>query len=206
MRIAVIGTGSVGAALARGFAAAGHEVVVGSRHPDRAEAVLAVVSDEAGAPVRVTGYREAVLSAEVVVLAVPGRFVVDIATEIGAEAFDGRVVIDPTNPVVADQTGVTSAFEEDDSAAEALQRALPGARVVKALNQIEAAHMLDRLPDERRPLRIAGDDAAAKTTVTGLLESFGWKVRDLGPLSRARALERGAIEWMARQREAHDDA
>lgn len=191
MRIAVIGTGAVGTALARGFAGAGHKVTVGTRTPGSV--------GETG--IRMTDHRAAVDSADLVVLAVPGRLVVDIASRIGADAFEGKLVIDPTNPVVVSDSGVSSAFGEDDSAAESLQRALPGADVVKAFNQIEAANMLERLPDESRPLRIAGDDDEAKRIVTGLLESFGWKVRDLGPLSRARALERGVVEWMARQRE-----
>ncbi len=191
MRIAVIGTGAVGTALARGFAGAGHEVTVGSRAP---------VSVEEGR-IPVTGYRETMEAAELVVLAVPGRLVLDAATDIGADSFEGKLVIDTTNPVVVSDSGVSSAFGDDDSASEALQRALPGADVVKAFNQIEAAHMLERLPDEKRPLRIAGDKDEAKAIVADLLESFGWKVRGLGPISRARALERGVVEWMAQQRE-----
>ena len=131
-------------------------------------------------------------------MAVPGRLVVDVARDIGAEAFDGKLVIDPSNPVVFDGDEVHSAFGDDDSAAEALQRTLPSARIVKALNQIEAAQMTSPSPDEKRPVRIAGDDEAAKAEVTGFLESLGWTVRDLGSLERARALEHGVIDWMAK--------
>jgi 8-hydroxy-5-deazaflavin:NADPH oxidoreductase len=197
MRIAVIGAGSVGTALAEAFAHAGHTVTVGTRNPAKAGATA--LAEASGGGIRVTGYREAVDSSELVVLAVPGRLVVEIVAGIGPDAFGGKLVIDPTNPVVVTDEGVTSAFAEDDSAAEALQRLLPDARVVKAFNQIEAANMLDRLPEEKRPMRIAGDDEAAKAIVAGLLEAFGWKIRDLGPLTRARALERGAVEWMAGQ-------
>ena len=197
MRIAVIGAGTVGVSLAEGFARAGHEVVVGSR--DAGKPAVAALDGAFDGCIRVTDYREAVDSAELVVLAVPGRLVVEVAAAIGPDAFGGSVVIDPTNPVVVTDEGVMSAFAEEDSAAEALQRLLPDAHVVKAFNQIEAEHMLDRLPDEKRPMRVAGDDEPGKALVTGLLESFGWKVRDLGPLSRARALERGAVEWMAGQ-------
>lgn len=200
MRIAVIGAGTVGLSLAEGFARAGHEVVLGTRDDSRPETASLVA--ELSGRLRTAGYRAAVEGADLVVLAVPGRLVVDVADAIGADAFEGTAVVDPSNPVVVGDDGVSSAFGEEDSAAEALQRALPTAHVVKAFNQIEAAHMLDRLPDERRPMRIAGDDDPSKALVAGLLESFGWTVRDLGPLSRARPLERAAVEWAARQQDS----
>lgn len=200
MRIAVIGAGSVGTSLASGFAQAGHDVILGTR--DAGAPHVESLSRKYGGSLRVSDYRTATRDAELVVLAVPGRVVVDTVTQIGTDAFAGRIVIDATNPVLVTDQGVTSAFGEDDSAAEALQRTLPDAHVVKAFNQIEAANMLERLPDEKRPLRIAGDDEPSKAVLTGLLESFGWKVRDLGPLSRARPLERGVVDWVARQHSA----
>jgi 8-hydroxy-5-deazaflavin:NADPH oxidoreductase len=200
MRIAVIGAGSVGTSLASGFAQAGHDVILGTR--DAGAPHVESLSREYGDSLRVSDYRTAAQAADLVVLAVPGRVVVETVMQTGTEAFAGRIVIDATNPVLVTDEGVTSAFGEDDSAAEALQRALPDAHVVKAFNQIEAANMLQRLPDEKRPLRIAGDDDQSKAVVTGLLESFGWKVRDLGPLSRARPLERGVVDWVARQHSA----
>jgi predicted dinucleotide-binding enzyme len=197
MRIAVIGAGSVGTSLASGFAQAGHDVILGTRDASTPRAVA--LSQRHGDSLRVSDYRSATQDSELVVLAVPGRVVVDTVTQIGPDAFADRIVIDATNPVLVTDEGVTSAFGEDDSAAEALQRTLPGAHVVKAFNQIEAANMLDRLPDEKRPLRIAGDDEPSKVVVTELLESFGWKVRDLGPLSRSRPLEQGVVDWVARR-------
>ena len=195
MRIAIIGAGAVGLSLARGFAAAGHEVTLGTR--DAAKPAVAEWLAAAGDNGRVTGYREAAGSGEIVVLAVPGRSVVDTASDIGADAFAGRIVVDPTNPVVITETGAVSAFGEDDSAAEALQRLLPEAHVVKAFNQMPAEVMTSPSPDEKRPLRIAGDHEPSKAVLTGLLESFGWKVRDLGPLKRARPLEQGVVSWFA---------
>lgn len=197
MHIGIIGAGSVGLALAHGFAAAGHHVTIGTRDPEK-PAVAEWLAD-AGEPSRASDYRDAADSAELVVMAVPGRSVVDTATAIGPDAFSGKVVIDVTNPVVPTESGAVSAFGEDDSAAEALQRALPAAHVVKAFNQINADEMTSPSAEETRPLRIAGDDEASKRVVTELAESFGWKVRDLGPLKRARPLERGVVEWFAKQ-------
>jgi 8-hydroxy-5-deazaflavin:NADPH oxidoreductase len=197
MRISVIGTGTVGSSLAIGLAEAGHDVALGTREESRREAVeLAGRLPESA---RITGYREAVGAGDLVFMAVPGRLVVDVAERIGADTFAGKIVVDLTNPAVVDEQGVRSAFGEEDSAAEALQRALPGAHVVKAFNQIEAAVMTSPRPDEKRPLRIAGDDVASKAVVADLGESLGWKIRDLGPLARARALERGFIDWLAGQ-------
>ncbi|MBN2848722.1 MAG: NAD(P)-binding domain-containing protein [Coriobacteriia bacterium] len=197
MRVAVIGTGTVGRALASGLVAAGHTVALGTRDPERQDvAELAARYPDA---VRIADYRAAVIGAELVFLAVPGRLVLETVTTIGAEAFADAIIVDLTNPIVLTEDGAHSAFADDDSAAESIQRALPGARVVKALNQIEAAHML--APESGGgPVRIAGDDDGGKRVVAGLLESFGWTVRDLGPLKRARPLERAAVEWAGRQR------
>jgi 8-hydroxy-5-deazaflavin:NADPH oxidoreductase len=197
MRISVLGTGTVGTALAIGLAEAGHDVAVGTRDGSRPQAAEVAASLPGSA--RLTGYRDAVEDGDLVFMAVPGRLVVEVAEQIGTDAFAGKVVVDLTNPAVVDESGVRSAFGEEDSAAEALQRALPGAHVVKAFNQIEAGVMTSPAPDEKRPLRIAGDDVASKSVVAGLGESLGWKIRDLGPLSRSRALERGFIDWLASQ-------
>lgn len=196
MRIGIVGAGLVGMSLARGLARAGHAVALGTSAPDKP--TVREWIEAAGARGRVEDYRAAVEHGDVVIMAVPGRNVVEIAEKIGPGVFSGKVVIDPTNPVAFTDGEVVSAYPEDDSAAEALQRLLPGARVVKALNQIDAGIMTDPPAEEKRPLRIAGDDILSKTTVTALFEPLGWKVHDLGPLKRARPLERGVIEWIAR--------
>lgn len=196
MLIGIIGAGSVGLALARGFAAAGHDVVLGTRDAEKPAVVEWLAN--AGDHGMVADYRTAADSAQLVVMAVPGRYIVDVAEAIGPEAFAGKSVIDVTNPIVSTETGAVSAFGDDDSAAEALQRTAPGAHVVKAFNQMPAEAMTSPSPGETRPLRIAGDDAPSKAVVTELAESFGWTVRDLGPLKRARPLERGVVDWFAR--------
>ena len=197
MRIGIIGAGNVGLALARGFAAAGHNVVLGTRDPGKP--AVAEWLAHAGERGLAADYRAAADSAELVIVAVLGRYVVDVAETIGPDAFAGKVVIDVTNPIVPTDTGAVSAFGEDDSAAEALQRTLPDAYVVKAFNQMPAEAMTSPRPDETRPLRIAGDHEPSKAVVAKIAESFGWTVRDLGPLKRSRALERGVVEWYARQ-------
>jgi 8-hydroxy-5-deazaflavin:NADPH oxidoreductase len=192
MRIGVIGTGKVGGSLATGFADGGHLVMLGSRDPRQARLVDWTTPDVSHR--QVGTQRDAALFGEVVVIATPGRSLAELLDDVGRDAFDGKVVVDVTNPFARNEAGETVDFYgDDDSGAELLQRELSDARVVKAFNQIAAAVMLRPEESEMDMLRIAGDDEGAKRIVSGLAESFGWNVRDLGPLKRARALEHGVI-------------
>lgn len=197
MRIALLGSGAVGRSLAVGFARTGNQVVLGSRDPSSASALAWL--DAVGEQGHATNLRSAASSADVVVFAVPGRALPEVVELLRPATLDGSVIIDPTNPVVFDDDEVVSAFGAEDSAAEFLQRSFPAARVVKAFNQIPAAQMGSPDPESRTPLRICGDDSGAKEVVSQLAEGLGWQVRDLGPLTRARALEKAAIDWMRSQ-------
>lgn len=181
MNIAIIGAGNVGSGLAAAATAAGHDVVVSARHP----ASAAEVASRAGARPALNNV-EGVGGAEVVVLAVPHAAVSDVVTDLGA-ALTGKVVIDATNPLNDTYTDLTT---QGVSGAEQLQQQAPGATVVKALNTVFASRYGD--PTEGgRPLDalIAGDDAAAKSTVSALVESLGFRPVDAGSLRMARALE-----------------
>jgi predicted dinucleotide-binding enzyme len=202
MRIAILGSGSVGMSLARGFLRGGHYVVVGTRDTNRPEIAEWLAASATAA--RATDYREAVQGAELVVLAVPGRLVRDEVREIGAEHFAGAIVVDATNPLLFTDSGAEAAYGEDFSAAEAVAAELPGVAVVKAFNQIGAERMLD--PDTSAGpavMRIAGDDSAAKQRVTELLEPYGWTIEDRGPLREARALEGSTLAWIRRTQAAN---
>ncbi len=198
MRIALLGSGPVSRSLALGFVRTGNEVVLGSRDPSSgsARAWLDAVGEQGLA----MDLRSAASSADVVVFAVPGRALPEVVELLAPETLAGATIIDPTNPVVISDDGVTNAFGADDSAAEFLQRAFPSAHVVKAFNQIPAAEMGSPPPETRTPLRICGDDTTAKETVAALARRLGWQVRDLGPLSRARTLENAAVDWIRNQR------
>jgi predicted dinucleotide-binding enzyme len=195
MRIGIIGAGAVAVSLAQGFIRAGHVVMLSTR--DVTKPSVGEWLSSAGSLGRVGTYVEAVDFAEVIVFAVPGRALPDVVSGLDSGSFAGKVVIDPTNPPVFTDEGVINAFGDDDSGAEYLQRALPAANVVKAFNQILAPQMGEPESGDGMPLRIAGDDLGAKVVVTQLGEALGWKVRDIGPLSKARVLEAGAVRWMA---------
>jgi NADPH-dependent F420 reductase len=185
MNIAVIGAGNVGTALARAASRAGHAVVVSAAHPEHARAA----ADEAGGSVAASN-ADAVKGADLVVLAVPYDAVGAVAREISGEA-TGKVVIDATNPLKPDGSGLAVA---DRSGAELLQEQLPGASVVKAFNTVFATNQAEPTVDGvTLDGYVAGDDQAAKQTVLDLLEAVGYRPIDVGGLAAARALEHMAF-------------
>jgi len=181
MRIAIIGAGNVGGGLAGAATAAGHDVVLSASTPASAQETAAKTGATAAG-----GNAEAVRGADIVVLAVPGSIAADVAAELG-DALDGTVVIDATNPLNATYSDLTTSGE---SAAEALQARVPGARVVKALNTVFASRY-GNTAENGRPLDalVAGDDEDAKAAVSALIGSIGFNAVDAGSLRMARTLE-----------------
>lgn len=194
MKIGIIGSGDVGQTLASGFLKHGHEVVIGSRDA----AKLADWSRE-NPKGRAGDFSQAAKFAEVVVLAVKGG-VAESALRIAGDAnLGGKVVIDATNPI-ADAPPVNGVLKFsttlDESLMEKLQRAFPSARFVKAFNSVGAACMVDPEFEGGKPtMFIAGNDEAAKKTVTTLLDQFGWETCDMGKAEAARAIEPLCILW-----------
>jgi predicted dinucleotide-binding enzyme len=189
-RIAIIGTGDVAGALGPEFAAQGHDIVYGSRDPSR-DAVKALLKRTAG-EASATSQVEAVEGARIVVLAVPGRLAVEIASSLGD--LSGKIVIDPTNNYVRDEV---PRLATETSNGEALQDALPGARVVKAFNTLSWRQMVD--PDSSGgpvTIPLVGNDEAAKATVADLVTGMGLEPIDLGPIQNARHVEGMLVLWM----------
>ena len=181
MRIAVIGAGNVGSALARAFRTAGHTVVISSRHPSHAEKIAGELDVSAASSNRV-----AAENTEMLVLAVPAKAVATVLDET-AEFLDGVIVVDPTNPAEEDAETVLRASA---SLAEAVALLAPGARVVKAFNTV-FVHRLNNPVIDGIALDgfYAGDDAPAKQVVANLLADMGFRPVDTGELLTARALE-----------------
>jgi NADPH-dependent F420 reductase len=181
MRIAIIGVGNVGSALARAFRTAGHTVVVSSRHASHAEKIAEELDVSAA-----SSNRAAAENAEMVVLAVPAKAVASVLDET-AEFLDGTILVDPTNPADEDAETVLRA---STSLAEEVVLLAPGARVVKAFNTVFASRLNDPVIDGI-PLDgfYAGDDAAAKQVLADLLADMGFRPIDTGELLTARALE-----------------
>ena len=182
MKIAILGSGVVGQALARGYARHGHEARIGTRK-----------SDVEGLPVGSPS--EVASDADLVVLAVQGAAAVDLVSGLTAE-LDGKVLVDATNPLDWSSGGPGLFVGTTDSLGEQVQRAAPGVRVVKAYNTVGNALMVDpQLPGGPPTMFIAGDDDAAKETVTELLRATGWDVADLGGIQASRWLEAMCVAW-----------
>lgn len=194
-RIAVLGTGRVGTTLARAFARSGYEVIVGSRDPD------ALDEERRGqlGEVAVAAFSEAVAGADVVVDALPGEHAVEVVSSLG-DLLDGVVVLDVANPLDTSRgMPPTLLVKDTDSLAEQIQRTCPRARVVKSLNTVNAAVMVDpgSVGDGDTTVFVAGDDPAARELVAGLLTELGWRdVLDLGDLTAARGIEMWLPLWV----------
>lgn len=187
MRIAVIGTGRVGGTIAPRFAAAGHEVVYGVRDPADPK--------YAGADgIALKSMADAGAWAEVIILAI-GFDAVDAALAALGPIAD-KIVIDPINPYDF-MNNLAPLIPADQSAARLLQ-GKTDAIVVKALNQVGSQVMANASTRRVKPVQfVAGDDAAAKTTVMALLTDLGFDARDAGGLDWARELEGMARIWIA---------
>ncbi|HVO88611.1 MAG TPA: NAD(P)-binding domain-containing protein [Casimicrobiaceae bacterium] len=196
MKIGVIGSGDVGKTLASGFIKHGHQVVIGTRDAKKLDAWAR--ANPAG---RVADFAEAARFGEAVVLAVAGAVAADALDAAGADALAGKVIVDATNPIGGPpHNGVLKFFTDlDDSLMERLQRRFPAGRFVKAFNSVGHARMVN--PDfggVRPTMFICGNDAAAKTTVTRLLDQFGWDTEDMGGAEAARAIEPLCMLWCIR--------
>lgn len=188
MTITIIGTGSVGSALGTAFATAGHTIVYGSREPHRDD-VQALV-DATGHDARAVTLADAVLEAQVVVLATPWAATEEIVKGLDLE---GVVVLDATNPLTYPGLEVVV----DTSAGELIQSWAPGARVVKAFSSVGASVMADaRFGDVRPVMFVAGDDLEAKEVAMDLATSIGFESHDAGGIQRSRALEQMAVLWI----------
>ncbi|MGR3502447.1 NADPH-dependent F420 reductase [Pseudaestuariivita sp.] len=186
MNIAIIGTGNIASGLARTFGRTSHGVALAGRTLDKAEALAETLHAEAGIRVQAADIPTAVSAADVILFALP----FEAALILGATAaFDGKIVIDVTNPLTADFSGLT--LGHDTSAAEEIQRALPGATVVKAFNTVFAQVYAEGLDfgGRKAPAFVAADDTAAKDVVLGLACDGGFDPVDAGALANARYLE-----------------
>ena len=209
MKIAVLGTGTVGRTIAARLAGLGHEVAVGTRDP---EVTLARTETDASGnsafsvwlaehpQVALVAFADAAAQAEFVVNATGGEGSIPALTSAGAANLAGKVVLDIANPLDFSRGFPPSLFVKDtDSLAEEIQRAFPDARVVKALNTMTAALMAEpaQLAGGDHSTFVSGNDDDAKTTVVALLETLGHTdVIDLGDITTARGTEMLLPIWL----------
>ncbi|HWE42445.1 MAG TPA: NAD(P)-binding domain-containing protein [Gemmatimonadaceae bacterium] len=177
-KIGIIGAGNMGSAFATRLTAAGHEVAITAKDPAHAEKAAAATGGKA----RAVKAAEIARNADVVILAIPYGAAADALRAAGD--LTGKTVIDITNPLTADMSGLS--LGHTTSAAEEIQKAAPKARVVKAFNTIFAPVLGGTA---KAQVLYAGDDAKAKDAVKAIVESAGFEAVDAGPLANARHLE-----------------
>lgn len=188
MRIGILGTGTLAAALGQRWTRAGHDVVVGGRSPAKAQAL----AERLGHGARAAAPHAAVADRDAVLLAVSWAGVEDMLRTAGAcdGSLEGTPLIDPTNAV---EHGVGVLLTEaGDSAAARIGRLAPGAHVVKAFHLFPAeqwASVSAGDPDSPVTVPICGDDPAAVQLVGRLVRDLGAAPAVFGTLDRVRQLE-----------------
>jgi hypothetical protein len=178
MRIGTIGAGVVALAVAREALARGHEIVLSSRS---GPGPLVDKAAELGRGASAATVEEAA-SLDYVLLAVPWKNVE--AALGGLPDWDGRVLIDATNPFAETSPKLVLADLSGIGASEIVAGLAPGARIVKAFNSIRMA-LFNEGPVKgqgKRVIFVSGDDETSKRVVKDLIESFGFAVIDLGGL------------------------
>jgi 8-hydroxy-5-deazaflavin:NADPH oxidoreductase len=194
--IGFIGTGHIGAQVARAVSAAGYDVVLSNAHdPGSLAALVAELGDRASA----TTVEKAAAAADVAVVAVPiGAF-----DTLPVAPLAGKVVMVTSN-YNRDREGAVPSLDSGKTTVPALLQAhLAGARVVRAFSHISSGEVTSAGrpagTPHRRALAIAGDDLEAKQVVTAIYDAVGFDTLDLGGLDEAWRVDRGQPAFIAHQ-------
>jgi predicted dinucleotide-binding enzyme len=210
MQIGIFGTGVVGQTLASALSDNGHSVMIGTRDPkdtlarekgNQFNPISFKEWQKANAKVRLGTFADAARFGEVLVNATSGGGAVPAVQAAGADAIGDKIIIDVSNPLdFSKGFPPTLSICNTDSLAEQLQRAVPRAKVVKALNTVTANVMVNpkAVNGGDHTLFVSGNDAEAKAKVTRWLgEWFGWKdIADLGDITSARGSEMLLPLWL----------
>jgi len=185
--IGLIGAGHIGSQIARLAVKNGYDVVISnSRGPE----TLSALAAELGPKVRAATALEAAGAGDIVVVTIPLKN----HRSVPAEPLAGKIVIDTNNYYPARDGHIAELDNESTTTSELLQAHLPTSKVVKAFNHIYAAELTTHGQPpgspNRRALVIAGDDPSAKTTVSRLLDQFGFDSVDAGPLKEGWRIQR----------------
>ena len=192
MKIAIIGAGSVGRALGRAWLGAGHDVTFGVRDPKNSK--HRELGEVVGKGVQVADVPAAAAAAEVIVLATPWpatRSAIEAAGDLA-----GKLVVDCTNPLAPDLSGLT--LGHDFSGGEQVAAWATGASVFKAFNSTGYNIMASPVVDGRRAVMLfCGDDDSRRAIVEQLVTDVGFEAVDAGGLAAARLLEPFALLWIS---------
>ncbi|HEY6454382.1 MAG TPA: NAD(P)-binding domain-containing protein [Steroidobacteraceae bacterium] len=194
MKVGILGSGDVAKALAVGFVASGHGVMLGTRTAGK----LAEWTQE-NSSVQIGSFSDAARFGEVIALAVKGTAAHPALSAANAANLAGKTIIDATNPIADEppKNGVLKYFTSlDESLMEKLQREFRDANFVKAFNSVGSACMVHpKFKGGRPTMFICGNSDDAKQTVIRLLDQFGWEAADMGKAEAARAIEPLCMLW-----------
>jgi predicted dinucleotide-binding enzyme len=187
MKIGIIGTGDIGGALARHWGAAGHQLLISSRHPEQLEHL----AREIGPNVKVGTPREAAAFGEVVLVSVPYFATPQIGRDYAAE-LKGKVVLDTGNPYPG-RDGEMANRDRQRGTGVASAEYLPGTRLVRAFNAINAGPLASQAFEkpQRLGIPLASDDPEAMKIAAQLVSDAGFDPVPVGGLARAREFDVG---------------
>lgn len=213
MKIGIIGTGTVGRAIASKLAELDYDVMMGTRNVS--EKLASDASDMYGNPplnewiksnnkVKLVTFAEAASFGEIIVNATNGSNSVKALIQSGAKNLAGKVLIDIANPLDFSNgmpPSLISGLHNTNSLAEEIQKTFPDVKVVKTLNTMTAALMINpnMLGNGDHVNFICGNSTDAKAKVEKILNQFGWKtesIMDLGDITAARASESILLIWV----------
>lgn len=194
MKVGILGSGDVGKSLARGFSSLGHEVKIGSRSPEKLNDFVS----EMGGRVSSGTLEQAARYGDLIALATLGTANEEAIRLGGVANFDGKVVLDATNPLTFEPGKPPRLFVGfDDSLGERVQRQIPNARVVKCFNTAgNTTFYQPKYAGGSPDMFLAGNDSDAKKIARQVCEHFGWGAIDLGGIEAARYTEPMCLAWV----------
>lgn len=194
-KIAVLGSGIVGEALANGFLKHDYQVMRGSREPSK----LSEWKNKIGSHALIGTFEEAAKFGDIIVLAVKGTAAESVIKSLHPESLQKKTVIDVTNPIsdAPPVNGVLQYFTgPNESLMERLQKIVPSANFVKSFNSVGNAFMIEPKFSGIKPtMFICGNNDQAKSNVREILSEFGWETEDMGKVEGARAIEPLCMLW-----------
>jgi len=189
VKIAILGPGTVGSAVAKALSSKGHQIVFATRDP-ASDKIKKMLDETKGSTADIVA--NALKDAEVVFLTTPWSATEEVLKNAGN--FNGKVLVDATNPI---GPNLTLAVHGTTSGAEEVSKWATGARVVKAFNTIGCEHYLNpQFGTEKADLYVCSSDADAKKLVMGLGAELGFEPIDCGPITTARMTEPLALLWI----------
>lgn len=202
MKIAILGTGSVGATIGSRLIDLGHQVMMGSRTANN-EKALAFVSKHQGINAAAGTFSEAATYGEVIFNCTKGEYSLD-AIALAGKGINGKVLIDVSNPLDFSNgmpPHLIPSLANTNSLGEEIQKRFPETKVVKTFNTMWCGIMVDpNLVGGGNHINyVCGNDASAKNTTINILKQFGWKdecLLDLGDITNARGTEATLLIWL----------